>query len=131
MLDTIRDASTQDEEGAAGCEASEPAQQAGAGGPQHLPRSQRPGASGNPPADRDEAGQVSGSVWTCISLPSCPHPTLPSMYVCFITRHHCCLLSGCFAGDHVTKAFAVDAYYRAAKGCIVRKYWWYTLYYNI
>lgn len=100
MADNNRDPPAQDEEGAAGREASEQAQQAGAGGPQHLPRPQRPGAAGDPPADRDEAGQVSRSVWTHISLPSAnpPHispPTLLCMYVCFITQHVVYTLAAC------------------------------------
>lgn len=97
MLHDNRDPPAQDEEGAAGREASKPAQQAGAGGPQHLPRPQRPGAAGNPPADRDEAGQVSRSVWTHISSPSAnppsrqtPHPSLP--HVCAF-HHSTSLLS--------------------------------------
>uniref|UniRef100_G3P9P5 Phosphatase and actin regulator 3b n=1 Tax=Gasterosteus aculeatus aculeatus TaxID=481459 RepID=G3P9P5_GASAC len=56
-LGHLRVPPAQDEEGAAGREAPEPTQQARAGGPQHLPRAQRPGAAGDPPADRDQAGQ--------------------------------------------------------------------------
>lgn len=93
MFDDDRDPPTQNEEGAAGCEASEQAQQAGAGGPQHLPRPQRSGAARNPPTDRDEAGQVSRCVWSQTSIPplSDPHPliVLCLMYVRFISHHRC------------------------------------------
>lgn len=70
LLHPDRDPPAQDEERAAGREASEPSQQAGAGGPQHLPRPQRPGAARDPAADRDEAGEVS---W-CGSTPPPPLP---------------------------------------------------------
>lgn len=110
VLNTNRDPPPQDEEGAAGCEASEPAQQAGAGGPQHLPRPQRPGAAGNPPADRDEAGQVSRSVWTHISLPSAPHPTPPSSSApCMFVSSLNITVVYTLSVEHITKAFTVDA----------------------
>lgn len=120
MPDNNRDPPAQDEEGAAGREASEQAQQAGAGGPQHLPRPQRPGAAGDPPADRDEAGQVSRSVWTHISLPSANpplhQPPHPPLYVCAFHHSTCCLHFGClslitpcqFLRIHITNAFTVD-----------------------
>lgn len=54
-----RNSAEEMQEGAAGCETEEPAQQAGAGGPQHFPPEDGRGAAGNPAADRDEALQVS------------------------------------------------------------------------
>lgn len=50
------------QEGVAGREAEEPAEQTGAGGPEHLPQEDRRGETGDPTADRDEAVQVSGRV---------------------------------------------------------------------
>lgn len=88
-----RNPPTQDEEGAAGCEASKQAQQAGAGGPQHFPCPQRPGETRNPPADRDEAGQVSRSVWTQISAPSTPHLRPPPSHHAPL---HVCLFNHSF-----------------------------------
>lgn len=125
MLNTNRDPPPQDEEGAAGCEASEPAQQAGAGGPQHLPRPQRPGAAGNPPADRDEAGQVSRSVWTHISLPSAPHPTPPSSSApCMFVSSLNITVVYTLSVEHITKAFTVDAKLHKGFGILAWNIFW-------
>ena len=50
---------SQAKEGAVDGEASESAQQGGAGRPEYLPGTDRTGASGYTPADRDETRQVS------------------------------------------------------------------------
>lgn len=50
-----RNAATQDEEGAPRRETAKPTQQTGAGGEEHLPLAQRPGAATDPAADRDQA----------------------------------------------------------------------------
>lgn len=55
-----RNSAQEMQEGAAGGAAEEPTQQAGAGGPEHLPPEDGRGAAGDPAADRDEALQVSG-----------------------------------------------------------------------
>lgn len=57
-----RHTSSQAKEGVAGCQTTKQAQQAGAGGQEYLPSEERPGAPGNPPADRDETRQVSNEV---------------------------------------------------------------------
>lgn len=58
-----RDPAEEMQEGAPSGEAEEPAQQAGAGGPKHLPPEDGRGAAGDPAADRNEALQVSVGAW--------------------------------------------------------------------
>lgn len=57
-----RHTSSQAKEGVAGCQTTKQAQQAGAGGQEYLPSKERPGAPGNPPADRDETCQVRNEI---------------------------------------------------------------------
>lgn len=58
-----RHASSQTKEGAAGCQTTKQAQQAGVGGQKYLPSKEWPGAPRNSPADWNETCQVSNEIF--------------------------------------------------------------------
>lgn len=59
MANMCRHIAKEDEEGAAGCKASESSQQTGAGRQEHFSCAEWPGETGDPSTDRNETCQVS------------------------------------------------------------------------
>lgn len=78
MANVCRHIAKEDEEGAAGREASESSQQTGAGRQEHFSYAEWPGETGDPSTDRNETCQVSHKCMLTVLYIQVNKITLPS-----------------------------------------------------